>query len=305
MAKSSRAGFDSDINLVIFVSLVLTAIGVGWLALNEIISGQQFTTIFLVSIALFVLSLFFVKEKQRDFIVKGIKTPFTTDNDVAVGLYLTGILGAVLIQGVFGAIGSSFSISDIMIPLSASDVNQGIAQSFSVAQTQLDPFWQLFMTVFVAGTIEEFVFGFVLMFVGVIIGAFVWRMLIGTDERSDTAQLFFLAFGLIFTALLFGGAHALNGSYVTTQMFIVAMVFRLAMNISLYRVGLFLSLTMGYHQANNFLWYYTTFGATPVLQALGSTGGLLILALFGLILFYAIRRASIIIDKTQKVFLGG
>jgi hypothetical protein len=302
ISKYRASGWDDNLNLVVYFSIVLSAIGVVWLALNDVPAGMRYTTIFLVGIGLMVLSFLFVNEHQRETAKNLMLNPFTTDMDIGVGLYLFGWIVPIILSFVLGLFGSSFNVSQLMIPLSANQVLSEISQSFSVAQAQADPFWQWFITVFTAGSIEEFVFGFVLMLVGVLVAMLLWRLLFKQESaNSSKAKWFYTIFGLTIASLVFGGAHKLNGTYAG-YMFIVAIVFRFIMNWLLYGMGLFLSFTLGYHQSNNAVWYWKEYGPTATFNALGSAGGIIILVFFALIIVYVFKNIDRVIGKMKELF---
>jgi len=303
--KDFRAtGWNENINLVVYFSLILSGMGVTWLALNNVPSGIRYITIFLVGVSFLVVTFFFLNEQQKETIKQLMHNPFTTDYDVATGLYLLGWMLPILFTFIFNLFKFKFSIAQLMIPLSATEIvgDITVAQSFAVAEAQTSPFWQWFITVFTAGSIEEFVFGFVLMLVGVSIGMLVWRLFFkGQPAETNTSRTFYIIFGLIFTGLIFGGVHKLNATYVG-YMFFVAIIFRIVMNYSIYFLGLFLSLTLGYHQSNNAVWYWGEYGASSTFKALGSLGGIIIVGFFALILLYVLRNIENVAKKTVMVF---
>lgn len=298
-------GWNDNLNLIVYFSIILSGIGVTWLALNNVPAGIRYITIFLVGVSFLVVSFFFINEGQSVVIKQLMKNPFTVDSHVAGGLYVLGWIIPIVISVVLSLFGQSLNIAQLMIPLSAGQVLNEISLSFTVAEAQASPFWQWFITVFTAGSIEEFVFGFVLMLVGVMIGMMVWRLLF--DEKnasSETARWFYVFFGLVFTGALFGGAHFLNQSYVG-YMFVVAIVFRVLMNYGVYVLGMFLSLTLGYHQSNNAIWYFKEYGANTTFNALTSIGGIIILIYFGLVLFFVFRNIDVVVGKMKKLLMWG
>lgn len=294
--------YESNSNFIVFAMLAGALFGMGWLALNDVISGMRYTLLFLLGLAGISLSFLFIDENQKEIALKVIKNPFTSDYDVAAGLYVFGWLLPIGISIFFSVFGFNFNISQLMIPLAAEQLNQGVAQSFSVAQAQASPFWQWFTTVYTAGTVEEFVFGFALFVVMVIIAMAVWRLVFKkTDTKSSGALWFYTLFAVITTGLAFGGAHQLNGTYVGI-MFLIAIMFRIFMNLGLYAFGLFLSFTIGYHQSNNAVWFWGQYGAQTTIEALTSIGGLIIVFFSLLILLYVFRNIDIIFVKLKKIF---
>lgn len=294
--------FNSNLNLIVYVSILFSALGMGWLALNDVPSGMRYTLIFLISIGIMFLTFFFINENQKDMAKKLLKNPFTTDLHIASGLYLLGWCIPIALQGIFKLFSFNFSVAQLMIPLNAESILSDVTMSFSVAQAQSSPFWNWFITVFTAGSIEEFAFGFVLVLIFYISAMLLLNLFTNEkDTGSPSAKNFYTFFALIGSALIFGGVHQLNATYVG-YMFIVAMAFRFIMNYGIYVLGVFLSFTLGYHQSNNAVWFFQEYGAKATIDALSSWGGLLIVLYLGLIVFFVLRNIDIVISKTKKVF---
>jgi len=297
--------WDSNLNLIVYTSILFSALGMAWLSLNNVPSGTRYTMVFLITVSVLFLTFFFIKENQREMTAKLIKNPFSTDLQVASGLYILGWIIPILLQFIIGLVGGRFSVAQIMIPLSAEGILLDVTQSFSVAQAQASPFWQFFVTVFTAGSIEEFSFGFVIVLVMYVTAMLLWNLWNnGKDTNSSTAKNFYMWFALITSALIFGGIHLLNATYVG-YMFFVAIMFRLFMNYGIYVLGVFLSFTLGYHQSNNAVWFVQEYGWRVTFDALTSWGGLMILLYFGLILFFVFRNFDSVVSKISKVFSFG
>lgn len=303
MANKFRTkDWDSNFNLIVYTSIIFAGIGVAWLALNDIPAGIRYITILTVGVALLTITFLFVDEDNSKRMSKFIKIPFTTDLSVGAGFYLLGWMVPLLINLITTFFGTGFNISQLMIPLAGNQINNQIMQTLSVAQAQTNPFWQWFISVFTAGTIEEFVFGFILMFVGVMFGHFIYLLIWG-KEQSDTKMAFWFRtiFALIFTGLIFGGAHGINDTYMGI-MFLIAIGFRLVMNYSIYVTGVFITFTLGFHQANNAIWFWSEYGASVTIQAFQSIGGVLILIYFSLILYYIMRNIDTVLRKLRESF---
>ncbi|MFC1754482.1 hypothetical protein ACFL96_13995 [Thermoproteota archaeon] len=303
--KYDAKGWNDNINLIVYLMIIFSGIGVTWLALNNVESGIRYITVFLVSVAFLVVSFFFVNEHQKDTIKKLIKNPFTSDYYMAAGLFLVGWFSRFILEGFFVLLKITWG-AQLMVPLSASTIIEDISQSFAIAEATASPFWKWFIAVFTAGSIEEFAFGFVLMLVGVIIAMLAWRLMFDEKEASsDKARIFYLVFALVFTGLLFGGIHKLNASYVSLTLFIVAIAFRLVMNYSIYFLGIFLSFTLGFHQAHNAVWYWATYGASATVNALLSVGGVMVLVIFLLIIIFALRNIEEVAKRIGSLFQYG
>jgi len=288
-------------NLVLFTFLVLSGIGVGWLSLHDIEAGNIYTTILVVPSVLLLLSFLFRGDSKIGDL---LRSPLTVDYDIAIGMYFTGLSLPVIINSILGLFNIKFSVAQAMIPLATTTINNELLQSFSAVETSLDPFWQMFITVFTAGTIEEYAWGYAFMVIFFMVGMFVLKMLNGgNDMKYMKAKTFYMVFALAGSILTFGGTHALNGTYVG-GMFLIAMIFRGLMNSAIYLGGMFLSFTMGYHHSNNFIFFMDSVGLPTTMNALFGVKGLLIVALYLLMLTYLIRNWGNIWRKTTDAILG-
>lgn len=301
-SEQYRSTWFGNKNLIVLVSVILAGIGIVWLSLNQISAGQLYTTIFFAGITMMMLTMFFVDESNNSHIRKFVKLPFESDYDVASGMFVLGWLTPLVINFLLKTIGSSFNIAQLMIPLSAQQVLSEISvTSFAIAQTSADPFWKWFVGVFVAGSIEELTFAFILPFIMIVVGYLIWLLMFGAkDSKSQHAKNFYMIFSLISTGLIFGGMHKLNATYVG-NMFIVAILFRFAMNWAIYYYGIFLTYTLGFHLSNNAIWYYYAYGATATIEALSSLGGVLVIILLGLIVWHVLRNIDNVARKLKNV----
>lgn len=292
-------GYNQNFNLVLFASLVMAGMGVGWLALNNIESGSIYTTLFLLVTSMMFVGFLFVKEDSKDTISKLVKLPLSTDYDLAIPLFLGGWITAILFNLLVSGVGG-FAISEVMVPFAQADIDNKILQSFSAVEISADPFWRWFVVVFSAGSIEEFLFGFATMFIFGLVGKFVLQMINdGKDLNFISANNFIFVFALAMTALTFSGIHLLNSTY-SGYMFIIAVAFRIVMNMFIYKWGLFLSFTMGYHQSNNNLYFYYSAGGDTLVSALLSFEGLIVMSFFFLMIIYTIRRFPTIWKKLKQ-----
>jgi len=219
-----------------------------------------------------VLMLLFIREDDKRSIFNFIKMPFQQNNSAAGIVYFLGLLVPLILFLIF-----SFSTSQYLVPLAASNINQEIDVTYQQLAIQADPFFKFFITVFTAGSLEEFAFGFVL----VIAGGLITMMFVGKNKLLDfghniNKHLYALG-GFMFSVLLFMGAHKLNASYTLLTMFIISAIFRFLLNFSIYYVGLGLIFAIGFHQANNFIYLINEYGMSFVKDALFSTGGIIIL----------------------------
>jgi len=265
---------QKDYNLVPFLGLVITVVTVLWFAFQKIDVGYTYTMLFLVPIALLFASFLFIDEQTKKGILRKLKVPFTTSTPGGAALLLLGWLVFLVVNTLGRIVSSSFSITSFNIPLvaekSGSILIQQTSQQLAITTSNAI---NLFVTTFVASFIEEFVFRFIIIFISYILAIFIIRGI--TNKKPSHITALVLALGI--TALAFGGVHLLNGSYEGV-MYLVAMTFAVLMSASIYYAGAFLSFTIGFHQANNFIWYVETNGWTVTQQALMSPLGYIMIA---------------------------
>jgi hypothetical protein len=267
-------GFERDYNLVPFLGLVLTVVTMLWFAFQKIDVGYTYIMLFLVPIALLFSSFLFINENARNGIISKLKVPFETSTVGGATLVLLGWGVYLIINFVGGAISQGFSITSFNIPLAAAKTNillQQTAQQLAVV-TSVPA--QLFTTVFVASFIEEFVFRFIVIFISYILVIFLYEGIMKKKPSHNTA----LVFAFIITGLAFAGVHKLNASYTTLSMFIISTLFSLLLSASIYYAGAFLSFTIGFHQANNFVWFVQQNGWAKTSTALMSPLGAAMIA---------------------------
>lgn len=271
---------DKNFSPLVFIMLIMMSIGIVWLATNDIAAGMTHIIIFLTATALISLSLLFIDESSKTSVFRLIGLPFRVSIFASSALYFLGIL----IPIIFSFLG--FNTSKIIIPLAAKAINLQMTQSFAAVQIVLDDFWRWFVTVYTSGTNEEFVFAFVAIMLGIIITDYLIQAF-KFDIKFEKKTPYLFAGGMIFSIILFTGIHILNASYTTISMFVIAALFRLVLNISIYYFGLALSFSIGFHQSNNAVWFFNEYGAATTLSALSGTGGILII-IFNLIILVTI-----------------
>lgn len=288
---------NQNFSPIVFVMLIMSSVGVAWLAINNIPAGMTHIIIFLTITALITLYvLFFTNEDSKQSIFKVIKVPFKLNLGVSALYYVVGLIIPFFLL-IFGV-----QTAKAIIPLSAETIQIQLTQSFSTVQLVLNDFWRWFVTVYTAGTNEEFAFGFGAVILGVIVTDMIVRSLKVNVKNPKTI---YLIGGMTLSIALFAGAHMLNATYTTIGMFALAALFRLILNIGIYHLGLALTFAIGFHQANNAIWYLFTYGSTATLNALTSLGGIIVIVINLLILSAATSAIKNLIkgDLTIKEML--
>lgn len=279
--RALEQGFKNVFMLIMYV-VTIFGLYMGWR--YGLDASDLYLTLTLVAVSLIVIILLWVNETSRKFRRAFLITPFSISPKLSMATWLLGwatipvlnFIGQVLFP-MFSNI--SFTTTQFFQSLfySASGGAETVAQTFSVAQLQNAPFVVWFYSVWVAGTIEEFVWAFVLpvVFHTIAIGI-VNQFLDGEAPLGMQNENFYFLFSLFFSVITFMGIHTLNGSYVGI-MFIIAGAFRFLMNTFVYLFGATASYVIGVHQSNNNTAFIQQFGIDVWLSAVfGNWWGILI-----------------------------
>ena len=226
-----------------------------------------------------------------------VKVPIASKLTIACASYLSGFVAPFLVQLVIKVFKGAFNVTSLAIPLFGAELAAG-AQSYSTSEILSSMAWKIYNIVFVAGTKETFTYNFGTIILGVVGGLTIF-MLASKNERTLiglSRKHFVIGFAFLVSILAFVFSHLMNGSY-TLNNFIWAAIFLLISNISIYLGGIMFSFWMGYHQGNNLLWLITEEGFRTVAEGFVSWFGLVFVLVFGLIVFYVIRKTA---DGTMK-----
>jgi len=290
--KAFSSNVDQDFNIILFILLIVAIAGSLFLAWIKVDAGYIYTLMFTVGMCVFVLIQLFVKgDTKLEPITKWIRIPFAINSGVAIVVYILGSITPFLIDWIGKLFNSTFSVTSFNIPLFANSIREGV-QSFSVAEATNSMAWKLFTITHTAGTMETFIYSFIIVFVFVLIGAKLFE--------SKFAILSF-AFGM--SVLGFGVSHLLNGTY-TTSAFLVAGLFLLVSNISIYLGGMFLLYWVGFHRSNNLLYLIKVEGLKAVASGYLSWYGLFELIMWGAMIFYLIKNWDKIYKKIVEYARG-
>lgn len=278
---------DRNYNLIPFLGITISSIVMVWFYFKGLDAANKYIMLFLISCTLFGILLLFINEHARSNVFTYLRFPFTGSTLGGATLLLLG-QAVFLALYMIGKLAFGFNLTSLMIPLSTSQINAQIAQNAQQLALSASEPLQFFTSVMVAPNLEEFMFGMVWMVIAFALAALVYEQLTGKQvSRSNQNTVFFIALLLVMAG--FAGIHSLNSTYVGT-MFIVAAVFRGLMNLSIYKAGLFLSFTIGFHMMNNAVWYAQTYGATALQTALLSGLGFIIIAIEAVMLIIVINK---------------
>lgn len=280
-----------NINLLLLLMIVFSSLGVWYLFLKKIDAGITYGLVFLFSAVYLVLIHFWLKDDNRlKPITNYIRIPFATKLTLAVPFYLVGFLIPIVIKLALNFAGSGFTITSFSVPLFSTSL-ENTFQSFAAAEISSSMSWNLFITMYTAGTLETFAYNFVLPMVFVLLGWVILKLMNdGKDLPLMSAKAFVLTFALGMATVTFVLSHIFNGSYDLSN-FIIAGLFITLSNISIYLLGIFATFWVGYHQSNNLIFLIEKYGLGAVLEGFfAGWFGFLFITLNVLLIFFLIRK---------------
>ena len=285
-----------DYSFLWFILLLIAFLGSLFQQWNGIQAGVIYASMFTgFSVILFLL-FFFIKDDDRMTPISNyIRVPISTSTSLSAFMYMVGLIIPFLVNSIVG-IFTSFSLTSLSIPLFSGGATSSVI-TLSVAKFEESMSWRIFNIFFVAGTIETFVYNFGLMIFFAFVGLGVLKLINGGNDLSFMKKsTFVILFALIGSVSFFIFSHTMNGTY-TPMAFILAGLFLLISNISIYKAGIFLIFWAGYHQSNNLLYLISQFGLVPVLEGFLSIFGLVFLLFIVLLLFNIINNWSKIMKE--------
>ena len=285
ISKYSYSGIrnliDVERNLFDFVVLFISSWGIFWLAYNDNPAGILYTYLFIYSIIILFLYIFWTKDSSHS-----TEIPISQSMHHSITFYIFGWLIPIFLYLIF-----SFKTSSLFIPLKFTAQSLQTFESLTISASK---FWQFFITVWTAGTIEGWVAGFAIVASGILIGRFV-RQIFNLDFSKSGNKWFDFSIAMIVSVIFFVVMHSFNQSYNNYTMFFIAGIFKLVENIGIYVFNLMISFAFGFHQSNNAIFL----GLNNVWQGLSSSiGGIIIMGFWALILFYFFKN----IKHLPKIF---
>jgi hypothetical protein len=281
-----------DTNYLLYFNLIVAFLGSLFLAWNDVNAGVVYTLMFVGGMAVIFLTMLVLKDDNTlKPITEYVKIPFETSLPLAAAFYLVGQLVPILVKLLLKLIGVAIDVVSFSIPLFGADISN--VQSFSAAELAASPPWKVFMIMFVSGNTETYTWGFPLVFAGILIGVFTLKLINdGKDLGFISKKVFVLCMAFGLCAGTFILSHVLNDNYTKVIMFVIAGLFLIVSNASMYLGGVFMSFWMGYHQTNNLLWLIYDpkgLGAAATAGAFVSIFGFIFLIYEVLLIYYVLR----------------
>jgi hypothetical protein len=280
----------SNLDLLLFVNLMIGLIGSIFLAWRGIDAGIIYSFLFLGTIAGLFLVFFHLKDdKTLKPITKYVRIPISSSQYLSGSLYLLGLLAPLLVQLILSAFFGGFAVSDLRIPVFGQEINNQL-QSFSAAEIGGSMAWRIFIIMFVAGNVETFAYNFGIPIIGILMGYYVLKLYNDVKPIGFvSAKGFILSFALVFSTILFVVSHVLNSNYATNTAFVIAAVFLIVANVSIYLAGFMLVFWAGYHQTSNLIYLVQTYGFQEVFAGFISPFGLIFAVYLALIAYSVLR----------------
>lgn len=284
---------EQDLDLLMFFNFFIAFVGSIFLAWNEVQAGLIYAFMFLGIVCIMFLMFFFLKDDDElKPITEYVRIPFSSFGSTLTAVfYLIGLVLPIIVQFVLSLTTKAYTAVSFSVPLFGADIRSGV-QSFSAARIGESMPWKLFTVMFTAGNGETFVYNFGTVLIGALIGIWTLKLLNdGKDLPFMRKRTFVLLFAFGMSVLLFALSHLMNSTY-DLQNFIIASLFLLVSNISIYLGGVFLALWAGYHQTNNLLWLIQEEGLREVINGFISWFGLLYLIYLALLIWYVLRNGD-------------
>ncbi len=236
---------DRGFNVLTILYFIAFAIAIMWMQQNNIRAGNIYVTLIVISVLVLIAALF-LKRSQSIVIPVEKKTPRAALGFVIAFSFIMII--ALLFHGFGIDAGFSF-LQNHARPLNFALVGEGPTLTFTQLSATQDPLFNVF-TVAVGGGVGEEI-AFMLFFIAALL---LLSGLLNTfpqtqfDTRTNFVTAILLA--LVVIGILFSYLHNLSPLYQTTQQFVVAMLFRIAVTAAAF-FALGITAAIGFHMAIN------------------------------------------------------
>lgn len=293
--------------------LIGVGIGIVWLALLQIVSGTLYLSLFLGAIGLIYIFRSFASKDINMTLFQ--RNPFFGSRKRQAIIFIFMFMIPILMFGASNAFNiENLNTAKFSVPLAANQIESQISQTFaqpgafSLAEVTSDKFVQMFVIVYSASALEEFVFGYGTMILFAAIAMF-FLVLMGNPFKQG-ANTFIFIVALAGSVLAFTGIHMLNGSYVSGWDFAGAALFRLGLNalfwlpLGIGRTGFIpFSGLIAFHQSNNLLYFIGQNGFAQTMSLLFSGFGWFIVAFYAVIIFFVFNNLKSVGPEVKKTFV--
>lgn len=289
-------------NFILVMILVFALIGLFFLVNLGIPAGVSYLFLAFLGLTFLLIVVVFKFVLKRDF---WFEIPISTNPERGVLMLILGIFILGLIFGISSMSGLNFYSPFLIAPLGFKGLITTGAETFAALQAVTSPFGQFFVTVITASVIEEVVLGFAFVLMGSLVLGLGLRKAFSIDLGDKGNEIFDFIGAMVFSIILFAALHIFNGSYINPDgtlnmsLFTFAAVFRLVLNILMYKFGNFgLLFAIGVHAVNNAIFL----GSETVFAALASfPGGVIFDAVLIIIIVFALTSIKKIVQEGELV----
>lgn len=294
-------------NYFLLMLVIILVLGIAWGSLVEVKAGIIYSTIFLFTIGVLSLIMLWVNEEDRKTMKEYFRTPIYSSTLASMGMFVFGIV-IVFGMNLIGKITNSFSTTNFYGSLyfSGNSLSKNfLSQTFQAGAIESSKLGEFYYSCIVAPIGEELTWGFALYLlfytlgIGLVKGFFKGKAPFGLKNKT-----FYTIIGLLGVFLTFMFVHRLNESYVG-YMFLIAGIFRLLVNLSMYVWGMALSFAIGVHMANNTSAFIQQNGfGTLISTLIGSPYGWVFLIGFGTLVIYVLRNLDKVLAEIKQEMKG-
>lgn len=283
-------------NIVLPIFICFALIGLYWLNRLNIDASTAYMWLFIIGI-IFIAIAIIANRLGVDF---WFEIPINRTSERAILMLFLGMFSFVILFFISAI--SKVAIYDplYMQPLVQFSAGIGLP-TFSALQAATSPFWSFFVSIISASVVEEIVLGFGFVIIGSLVLGYGLRKLLKLDF-GDNNEYWDFAMSMIFSIIMFTVLHSFNHTYVNQMtgvwdwsMFTYAALFRLVLNMLIYKFGNFgLCYSIGVHAINN----ATYLGAQSVKAALFTfPGGIIICSIMILFIIFSFLSIKKIMDE--------
>ncbi len=276
-------------NIIIATFLTFALFGLYWLSRLGLEAGVAYLWLFIIGVVFILIAVVAKYLAKLDF---WFEIPINRTTERGFLALFLGVISLLIFFSFSTFTGMNFYSPFVMAPLAQFGVGLG-SQTFSALSAATSPFWVFFITVLSAAVIEEIVLGFGFVLMGSLVLGLGTRKLLHLDYGEKGNEVWDFTMSMIFSVVLFAILHVFNNTYLNDNgsmnvgLFAFAALFRLILNIFIYKFGnLGLLFSIGVHAVNNAIFVggavvlaaLTTFPGGVILDAIG-----LMIVIFGLL----------------------
>ena len=280
----------SDFNYLFFCMITVAVALSIYLDWKGVEGGGIYSSMFFGISGLMFWVFFWIKDDNTmKPITDYIRIPISTKLTLGSTLYLIGLACPFILYFISKSLNSSYNITNLSVPLFGSAIDQAF-QTYSAAEISNNMAWRIFLVMFDAGTMETFVYNIGFPIISVLFGLLIFNYISkdGQTALFMSKKVFVVLIAVfLMPAGLFTLSHLMNSTYGFIE-FVVASLFLIFSNASIYLMGMMALFWVGYHQANNLLALIIKYGFSEVAKGFQSWFGLMFTIFILLVSYYVV-----------------